>query len=187
MTHLECIDPDTNTQKFYRITVEETTVRVWHGRIGTRGRVVTWTYATSAQAHAEAAQRVDAKRRKGYVEVAGGESAAEQRARRAQQGLDGVPVYCAVHGAEASFGDALVIVGDAEALGAWDPHRGVALNADFYPSWHTWLGIAPGVTVAFKFARITPDGVAHWEAGPNHSYRVPDAGAGHWESRWRDA
>ncbi len=68
------------------------------------------------------------------------------------------------------IGDRVLLVGDADALGAWDPSRGVELTTtpSTYPVYATGEVVLPNPGfVQFKFVRITADGTVHWEVGNN--------------------
>lgn len=56
-------------------------------------------------------------------------------------------------------GEKLVVVGAGEALGDWDPARGLELPAT--------LQQPPGTVMAYKLVRIDREGVVHWEEREN--------------------
>ncbi|BAY27108.1 WGR domain-containing protein [Calothrix sp. NIES-2100] len=66
VTYLEFSDADSNSQKFYEVSVAEQTLTIRFGRVKTFGTTQIKTYATSEQAQAEAHKRIRDKQRKGY-------------------------------------------------------------------------------------------------------------------------
>ncbi|KAL0256741.1 glycoside hydrolase 15 protein [Diplodia seriata] len=76
--------------------------------------------------------------------------------------------------ASTSFGESIVLTGDAAALGSWAPANGKALSADKYTAsnnlWYGVVDLAPGASVAYKYVRESSDGVWTWESDPNHKF-----------------
>ncbi|KAI1815674.1 family 15 glycosyl hydrolase [Poronia punctata] len=77
---------------------------------------------------------------------------------------------------ETSFGQTVKIVGDIQALGAWDTDEAVALSAGNYtssnPVWTVTITLKPGQAIEYKYIVVNTDGSVVWEADPNHSYKV---------------
>ncbi|KAL3494141.1 Six-hairpin glycosidase-like protein [Aspergillus germanicus] len=68
------------------------------------------------------------------------------------------------------------VLGSTEALGNWDPARGLPLHADRYtaeqPLWYGTVRLAAGQRVEYKYIRVR-DGQVSWERGPNRQAEVP--------------
>lgn len=71
------------------------------------------------------------------------------------------------------FGDTLVLVGDVEALGAWDPSRGLRLSGDEWPTWKQTVELPAGARVEYKLVIVRADGRVDWETGWNREVVVP--------------
>ncbi|EJP69160.1 glucoamylase I precursor [Beauveria bassiana ARSEF 2860] len=84
--------------------------------------------------------------------------------------------------ATTEFGQTIKMVGNVEALGNWDPHRGVTMEASEYTAdnhvWKTTVWLAAGEVIEYKFVNVRADGSVVWEADPNHRYTVPKSCAG---------
>ncbi|KAM3431569.1 hypothetical protein NHJ13734_007260 [Beauveria thailandica] len=84
--------------------------------------------------------------------------------------------------ATTEFGQTIKMVGSVEALGGWDPSRGVTMEASEYTAdnhvWKTTVRLAAGEVVEYKFVNVRADGSVVWEADPNHRYTVPKTCAG---------
>lgn len=74
LAHLHRIDADRNMARFYRVDIvptlfgETCLLKTW-GRIGTIGRTVFETCATTDEAQAGAEQNICAKTRRGYLPI----------------------------------------------------------------------------------------------------------------------
>lgn len=75
------------------------------------------------------------------------------------------------------FGDTVVVVGDAPELGAWDPRRGLRLDASAWPTWRGEVSLRAGARVEYKLVWLRADGSVQWESGPNRTRLVPTDGA----------
>ncbi|MDG6109792.1 alpha amylase C-terminal domain-containing protein [Dactylosporangium aurantiacum] len=73
-------------------------------------------------------------------------------------------------------GERLVLVGNAPALGAWDPAKGVPLSAAGYPQWTAQLRIPAGTAIEYKYVKVAADGTVTWESRPNRTGTVPADG-----------
>ncbi len=71
------------------------------------------------------------------------------------------------------FGDTLVLVGDVEELGAWDPSRGLSLSGSEWPTWKQTVELPAGLRVQYKLVIVRADGRVDWETGWNHEVVVP--------------
>ncbi|CAK0805216.1 unnamed protein product, partial [Prorocentrum cordatum] len=62
-------------------------------------------------------------------------------------------------------GDQLCVVGDSEALGNWDPHRGLVLQTgpETFPVWSGSMWLSPS---AWKLVVLRAGGGVEWEPGP---------------------
>lgn len=78
---------------------------------------------------------------------------------------------------ETHYGQTVKLVGDAIALGRWQPGSGIPLDASDYttdrPNWKVTLSLTPGKKIQYKYIVVDLDGSVTWESGPNHSYTVP--------------
>ncbi|MEW2418481.1 carbohydrate-binding module family 20 domain-containing protein [Streptomyces sp. NPDC046866] len=73
------------------------------------------------------------------------------------------------------WGDQVFAVGDAPALGAWDPARAVPLDAHGYPAWTADALVASHTPVEYKYLVKKADGTITWEEGANRLLRPWDA------------
>ncbi|KAL2809851.1 Six-hairpin glycosidase-like protein [Aspergillus granulosus] len=75
-----------------------------------------------------------------------------------------------------AWGEDIRVVGSTEALGDWDPARGLTLHADRYtaeqPLWYGTIRLAAGQKFDYKYIRVR-DGKASWEGSPNRQMEVP--------------
>jgi len=86
---------------------------------------------------------------------------------------DQMPVAVDVFCDNTQYGDTLVLVGDAPALGAWDPHAGVPLSGVTWPQWSGSVELRAGSRVSYKLVVIGRDGQVRWESGANREALVP--------------
>jgi len=80
-----------------------------------------------------------------------------------------------------SFGDALLVIGEDPALGAWDPDAGLRLSTDpsIYPRWRGAASLADHrEKVAWKLAVRRADGSVLWEPGANRETVLFDTTSG---------
>ena len=73
------------------------------------------------------------------------------------------------------FGDRLVISGDHERLGAWNPHEGLNLDGSSWPIWKGQFSLPAGVRSEFKLAIIGRDNQLYWESGDNRRLQTQGA------------
>ncbi|MEV0135130.1 carbohydrate-binding module family 20 domain-containing protein [Dactylosporangium sp. NPDC050688] len=73
-------------------------------------------------------------------------------------------------------GERLVLVGNAPALGAWDPAKGVPLSAAGYPQWTARVQVPAGTAIEYKYVKVAADGTVTWESRPNRTDTVPADG-----------
>lgn len=99
--------------------------------------------------------------------------------------VQGSVVTFSVDGATTTWGTDVYVVGDALALGQWDPARAVKLTPDPYPKWSGKVTLARGSTAAFKFIKKDGAGKVTWEAGDNRTLAVPNADAAAFSGTWR--
>lgn len=66
ITYLELSEGDAGAHKFYEVTVTGAEVKIRYGRIGTPGQEQIKSYPSPEKAQAEAAKKLQEKRRKGY-------------------------------------------------------------------------------------------------------------------------
>ncbi len=71
--YLEFSDPQGSEHKFYEVLIEDATLTVRYGRIGTEGQAQVKTLASNEAARAEAEKKLREKRRKGYADAVKGE------------------------------------------------------------------------------------------------------------------
>jgi len=72
-----------------------------------------------------------------------------------------------------AWGQHVVVVGDAPALGGWDVTRALELSPQPYPSWRGRVVLPPGGTVRFKLVKLDGGGNVVWEAGGDRVLDVP--------------
>jgi hypothetical protein len=68
-------------------------------------------------------------------------------------------------------GDTPVVVGNVEALGAWDPQQGIEFSTQggVFPYWSASVDLPTDATIEFKWAILRSDGTVEWEEGPNRT------------------
>ena len=77
--------------------------------------------------------------------------------------------------ARLDYGDSLALVGDADALGAWNVDRALALQWTDGDAWCARADVDVGVDgVAFKCVRRRASGDVEWEGGENKTVRAED-------------
>lgn len=84
-------------------------------------------------------------------------------------------VQLQVRGAHTVAGEAIFLVGDHPALGAWDAAQAVPLDPAGYPTWLAELRLPPGETLHFKPIRRDAAGRVTWSGGADHTWTVPYA------------
>jgi len=76
-----------------------------------------------------------------------------------------------------SYGDTIKLVGNVDALGRWNPHAAITLDASKYtsshPMWRATLDLDAGQVIQYKYIKVGEGGAIEWEADPNHTYTVP--------------
>jgi phosphatidylserine/phosphatidylglycerophosphate/cardiolipin synthase-like enzyme len=72
-----------------------------------------------------------------------------------------------------AYGDTLVLVGDREELGAWDPGRGLRLSGESWPTWRGAVDLPAGARVEYKLVILRAGGGVDWESGGNREAVVP--------------
>ncbi|MET7418670.1 carbohydrate-binding module family 20 domain-containing protein [Dactylosporangium sp. NPDC005555] len=73
-------------------------------------------------------------------------------------------------------GERLVLVGNAPALGAWNPAAGVRLSSATYPQWTAQVRVPAGTAIEYKYVKLAADGTVIWESRPNRTATVPADG-----------
>jgi trehalose 6-phosphate synthase/phosphatase len=69
----------------------------------------------------------------------------------------------------------LVVVGNTEALGRWNPADGLKLKAEgSYPEWRTSLGLSLGSAIEYKYAVISGEHIEWEELKDNRTLQVTD-------------
>jgi glucoamylase len=94
---------------------------------------------------------------------------------------------------ETRWGDSIRIVGNVDALGAWNVDDALMLHAaDYtagYPVWKVRTDLPWGRMIQYKFVKVDSAGRVTWEGGPNHMLVIPEASCpvttGLVEDRWR--
>jgi hypothetical protein len=81
-----------------------------------------------------------------------------------------------VPGCRVEFGQAVKIVGSAEALGAWDAARGLSLAWGEGDVWTGAADVPAGEPLDFKVVVAAGDAAVHWEEGENRVAEGPAAG-----------
>jgi alpha-amylase len=84
------------------------------------------------------------------------------------------------------WGENVFVVGDAPALGNWDPAQAVALSSAGYPVWRGSATLPAGVTVQYKYLKKNGSQVV-WESDPNRMRTTPGSApcAATWADSWR--
>ncbi|CEL11050.1 hypothetical protein ASPCAL14157 [Aspergillus calidoustus] len=76
-----------------------------------------------------------------------------------------------------AWGEDIRVLGSTEALGNWNPARGLPLHADRYtaeqPLWYGTIRLTAGHKFEYKYIRLK-DGQVSWERGANRQVEVPD-------------
>lgn len=72
-TYLEYSEASGSGHKFYEASVEDQTLTLRYGRIGTEGQTQVKTFSTSEAAETEAEKKLAEKRKKGYIDAVPGE------------------------------------------------------------------------------------------------------------------
>ncbi|MFV0285122.1 MAG: carbohydrate-binding module family 20 domain-containing protein [Demequina sp.] len=75
-----------------------------------------------------------------------------------------------------AWGQNVVIVGDIDELGGWDPQAGLALAADNYPVWNGSLDLPVGASFEYKYVKVDGAGNVTWESGANRTATVTQGG-----------
>ena len=95
---------------------------------------------------------------------------------------------------ETRWGESVRLVGNVDALGAWNLDYALRLHADDYttdsPVWKVSTDLPWGEAIEYKFVKFDRDGRVTWEQGSNHFLVIPDAPCpvttGLVEDRWRE-
>jgi hypothetical protein len=68
----------------------------------------------------------------------------------------------------ANFGENLVLVGNRQVLGNWDPAQGLMLSWSSGDLWSGSIELESDLELEYKYACVSPNTI-RWEAGPNRS------------------
>ena len=72
--------------------------------------------------------------------------------------------------ARVEYGESVLLVGDLDQLGGWNPAAGIAMDGDGYPTWSTRAYLPAGARAHYKYVRRNRNGSFTWEAvAPNRS------------------
>jgi glycosidase len=100
-----------------------------------------------------------------------------------------IPVTFTVsNAAPTSPGDYIFFTGNTPELGSWRTTFQTAVGPMLdpnYPNWFMNAAMPAGTNIQFKFIKIAANGAVTWEAGSNHTYTVPSAGAGAVNVTWQ--
>jgi alpha-amylase len=77
--------------------------------------------------------------------------------------------------ATTSWGENVYVVGDANALGAWNASAAQQLRANPYPTWTGTVFVPRNTTIAYKFVKKGGSSGVIWEGGGNRTFAVPNA------------
>lgn len=90
-----------------------------------------------------------------------------------------------VNNAYTEMGQNIYFTGSIPELGSWDTSKaiGPAVCPD-YPTWTFTAYLPKGTAFEFKAIKKDASGNVVWESGNNHSYTVPDDGAGEYVINW---
>ncbi|KAL2154139.1 hypothetical protein VTH82DRAFT_2815 [Thermothelomyces myriococcoides] len=79
------------------------------------------------------------------------------------------------------WGETVKIVGNSPELGNWNPVNAVTLDASQYtssnPLWSVVVRLSPGMSIQYKYIKVSQSGTVTWESDPNRTYNVPCATA----------
>ncbi|TNF25767.1 MAG: hypothetical protein EP329_22435 [Deltaproteobacteria bacterium] len=88
-----------------------------------------------------------------------------------------VTVHVAAHHDQTTWGDAVGLVGDLDALGGWDADAALDLEPSAWPLWRGTLSLPAGVRGEAKLVTRAASGAATWQGGGNRRFQVPATGA----------
>lgn len=86
-----------------------------------------------------------------------------------------IDVAIEVHHPGTRWGQSVVLVGDLPELGAWDPARGVVLDAGGWPRWRGQVQLPLGTRFAYKLAVVDERGGVSWEWGDDRRFAATGA------------
>ncbi|WP_349944709.1 alpha-amylase family glycosyl hydrolase [Lacrimispora sp. BS-2] len=96
-----------------------------------------------------------------------------------------IPVTFTVNHAKTNWGENIYIAGNCAELGNWNPAAGAGPAAcPNYPAWTLTVSLMPGTAIEFKAIKKDGSGKVIWQGGNNHTYTVPQAGAGQVTFDW---
>ncbi len=130
--------------------------------------------------------RVDASGQVTATVPAGGALALHTGARStAPSGCSAVTTIVEVN-ATTVPGENVFVVGDAAALGNWNPANAVPLSAASYPVWRGSVALPPSTTVQYKYLK-KDGGRVVWESDPDRTRTTANAGtcSATWTDSWR--
>lgn len=81
----------------------------------------------------------------------------------------GIQAFCNT----TAYGDTLVMVGDRTELGGWNPHAGIRLSGQGWPTWSGEVELRAGARIEYKLVIVRRDGSVRWERGANRTAVVP--------------
>ncbi|MFI6155761.1 carbohydrate-binding module family 20 domain-containing protein [Kitasatospora sp. NPDC051170] len=87
--------------------------------------------------------------------------------------------------ATTSLGQNVYVVGDAAALGGWDPAKALPMSSAGYPVWSLTLSLPAGTSFQYKYVRKDASGAVTWESGANRTATVPATGTVTLGDTWR--
>lgn len=96
-----------------------------------------------------------------------------------------IPVTFTVNNAATEWGQNIYIVGNCAELGNWAVDKAVGpAECPNYPTWILTAYLTPGAQIEFKAIKKDGAGNVTWQDGNNHTYTVPQTGAGQVMVNW---
>ena len=75
-----------------------------------------------------------------------------------------------------NLGDKVVVVGNCNTLGLWEPRNGLVLqtNSTIFPTWQVEAAVPTGDVVEYKYVIVGADGEARWETDIDNRMFTPE-------------
>ncbi|MBN1171945.1 MAG: glycosidase, partial [Micromonosporaceae bacterium] len=74
------------------------------------------------------------------------------------------------------WGENVYVVGNATALGNWDPTSALLLSSASSPVWTRDVTMTAGTSFEYKYLKKDGSGTVTWESGSNRTATVPSSG-----------
>lgn len=86
-------------------------------------------------------------------------------------------IYVEAFHDQTAWGDTVLLVGELEQAGVWNPALGVELDPAAWPIWRATLELPMGVRMAYKLVVRDAAGEVHWEQGRDRLLTAPTDGS----------